>query len=240
MVRKIAIVLIVLTLFALLGLGYLQFTSETAYVAAGAIRQGQKISDENVTEINFAKLRDKKAAELIIKSKEDIVGKYAMSDIAADTIFTQNGTLSDSPPPGRCFSTGRCLPEGYTAWIFTGTEADTLGGTVQADDLLDIMLVDVARKQVTTMVQKVKPLEILNGNVFIFAFTPEQAAILNGITGTSTEETTEGNNLYLALQLNQSPNPPLALLQRYTMDYTAIRADLFPLPQETPTPTEEK
>jgi len=236
MARRIAVIFIFLSLFALLGLGYVQFSSDTAWVAARTIRKNTRITADDVTQISFAKLRDKKAAALVITDKNKVVGKYATADIRANTLFVNNGMLSDKPPAGRCFSTGRCLPEGYTAWMFTGTEQDTLGGTITANDLLDIVLVDTKNKQVTTLVQKIKPLEKKN-NVFIFAFTPQQVAILNGIQGAQATDTEGVGALHLTLQLNQNPNPPQALLQRYSMDYTAIPPNLFPLPEETPVPT---
>ena len=230
MVRRIALVLLVMAVLALIGIGYLQFSDESAYIAARDITRYQRITNDDVIEVRFARLRDRNLQHLIT-DKSGVVGKYAARDIPAGEIFVDNGTLLNRLPPGRCFSSGRCLEEGQTAWMMPVNAVDTLGGRVGLDDYVDIVLIDSQRKRITLLVQKIRPLDIGGGDegkYFIFGFTPEQVAVLRGI---AAEE-----NLRLGLLLTQENNELRDLYQQYTMDYQRVPADLFPLPTPTPTP----
>jgi hypothetical protein len=102
---------------------------------------------------------------------------------------------------------------------------DTLGGRVTLKDYMDIILIDNENKRLTMLVQMAQPLEIEDGQ-FIFGFTPEQVAILRGLS--------EDENLKLAILLNQDNNALHDLLQQYTMDYRQFSTNHFPLPTPTP------
>lgn len=228
MVRRIALVLLLIAILALIGIGYLQFSDESAYIAARDITRYEQIAEEDVTEVRFAKLRDRNLQHLIT-DKTGVVGKYAGRDIIAGEIFVDNETLLSELPPGRC------LPEGYTAWLMPVEPVDTLGGRVTLNDYVDIVLIDPVRQRLTLLVQKIQPLDINEGSdqesYFIFAFTPEQVAVLDGIAA--------AENLKLGLLLNQEPNQLQALLQQYSMDYRQVPAGLFPLPTPIATPAAE-
>ena len=112
MVRKIAIVFLTISIFALLGVGYLQFTNDSTYVLAQNIPRYHKITAEDITEQRIARLRDEKLKALIITNPGQIVGKYAGREMKAGEIFVNNDTLLKELPRGRCFSSGRCLEEG--------------------------------------------------------------------------------------------------------------------------------
>lgn len=228
MVRKIAIVLLFISVLALLGLGYLQFSNDSAYVLTTDISRYHKITEDDIEETRFARLRDQKLNSLIITNKGQVVGKYAGRDMFSGEILVNNSTLLNELPPGRCFSTGRCLEEGQTSWILNADSVDTVGGRVTEDDYIDIVLIDPTRKRLTFLVQKIKPLEVKGGE-FLFGFTPEQVAILRGMMA-------EGE-LKIGLLLNQEPNEVQELLQQYSMDYRNIPSDLFPLPTPEPTAT---
>ncbi len=225
MVRKIAIVLLILSVMALLGLGYLQFSNDSAFVLVRAVKKYHQITEDDISEQRFARLRDRKLNELIITDKSRIVGKYAGRDMSEGEILVNNGALLNELPPGRCFSSGRCLEDGQTAWILNANEVDTLEGRIGLDDYVDIILINRARKRLIFLVQKVKPLDI-NGSSFLFGFTPEQIAVLRGIES--------GSEFQMGLLLNQEPNELQNLLEQYSMDYRQIPSDLFPLPTPTP------
>lgn len=227
MVKKIAIILLAVSVMALLGIGYLQFSDQSLYVVSSNLPRYHQITEENLAEQRFARLRDRKLNELIIFDKNQIIGKYASRDLAAGEIFVNNGMLLDRLPPGRCFSSGRCLEDSQTAWVFNADAVDTLGGRVGLDDYVDIVLIDTTNKRLTFLVQKIKPLEVKDAE-FLFGFTPEQVAVLRGITA-------EGQ-LKIGLLLNQEPNQLQQLLQQYSMDYRQVPSNLFPLPTPTPTP----
>jgi hypothetical protein len=227
-VRKIALVLFVIAVLALIGIGYLQFADESAYIAATVIPHYQKIEAGHLTEVRFAKLRDRNLQHLITDQAQ-IVGKYASRDIVSGELFVDNtGVLLDELPGGRCFASGRCLKDGDTAWMMPVDQVDTLGGRVTLEDYLDIVLIDRENKRLTLMVQMIQPLEIADGQ-FIFGFSPAQVSILRGLA--------EDENLRLAILLNQDKNTLHELLQQYTMDYRQFPADLFPLPTSTPLPS---
>jgi hypothetical protein len=221
MVRKIALVLLVMAVLALIGIGYLQFSDQSAYIAATAIPRFQQIEDGHLTQVRFAKLRDQNLQHLIT-DKGQIVGKYASRDIAGGELFVDKAQiLLDKLPDGRCFASGRCLKEGDTAWMMPVDSVDTLGGRITLSDYIDIILIDTQNKRLTMLVQMVQPLEIEDGH-FIFGFIPEQVAILRGLSA--------DGELKLALLLNQDTNTLHALLQQYTMDYRQFSTREFARP----------
>lgn len=227
MVRKIVIVLLILSVFALLGLGYLQFSDDSAWVLAHDIPRYHQLAAGDLTEQRFARLRDERLKALIITNQGQIVGKYASREMQAGEILVNNGALLADLPPGRCFSSGRCLEEGQTAWEIGFNEVDTVGGRVTLNDYVDIILIDDARKRLTFFLQKIRPLEI-TGSTFLFGFTPEQVAILRGMQGAS--------EFRMGLLLNQENNELQEQFKEYSMDYRQFSSDLFPMPTPTPTP----
>lgn len=227
MVRKIVIVLLILSVFALLGLGYLQFANDSAYVLARNLPRYHQITAGDLTEQRFARLRDERLKALIITNQGQIVGKYAGREMQAGEILVNNGALLSELPPGRCFSSGRCLEEGQTAWEISFNEVDTVGGRVTLDDYIDIILIDDTNKKLTFFLQKMKPLEI-SGGKFLFGFTPEQVAVLRGMQG--------AGEFRMGLLLNQENNALQEQFKEYSMDYRQFSSDLFPLPTPTPTP----
>lgn len=231
MVRKIAIVLLLISIAALLGVGYLQFTNDSAYVLAHDIPRYHKIGAGDITEQRIARLRDDRLKALIITNQGQIVGKYAGRAMEKGEILVNNGSLLRELPPGRCFSSGRCLAEGETAWEMPVDKVDTLGGRVTLDDYVDIILIDHQRQRLIYFIQKIRPLEIKN-NKFLFGFTPEQVAVLRGLQG--------AGEFGMGLLLNQEPNELQEHYKEYSMDYLQFRPDLFPLPTPTPTPEAEE
>lgn len=227
MVRRLLVVLVVMTVFAALGFGWLQFADQPAYVVTVSLPRYHQIGEDDISEQRIARLRDRKLTDLVITDKTRIVGKYTGRDMSPGEILVDNGTLLDKLPPGRCFASGRCLAEGQTAWVLNASDVDTLGGRVGADDYVDIVLIDSKNKRLTFLIQKVMPLEVSEG-AFLFGFTPEQVAILRGITA-------EGE-LQMGLLLNQSPNELQDLLKQYSMDWRQVPSGLFPLPTPTPIP----
>jgi len=227
MVRKIAIVLLMIAVLALLGLGYLQFTNDSVYVLAVDVPRYHQFGAEDISEQRMAKLRDEKLKQLVITTPGQIVGKYAGREMKAGEILVNNGALLDTLPPGRCFSTGRCLEDNQTAWILTADTVDTVGGRVGPDDYVDIVLIDAERKKLTFFIQKIKALEV-NAGEFLFGFSPEQVAVLRGIQA-------EGK-VRLGLLLSQEPNELQEQFKQYSMDYAQVSRELFPLPTPTATP----
>lgn len=230
MVRKIAVVLLLISILALLGVGYLQFTNDSVYVLARDLPRYYKITVEDITEQKLARLRDAALKDLIITNPNRIIGKYTSREMIAGEIFVNNETLLAELPPGRCFSSGRCLEEGQTAWEMSAGAIDTVSGRVTLDDYVDIILIDNENKRLIFFIQKIRPLEIKDGK-FLFGFTPEQVAVLRGFQG--------AEEFKMGLLLNQEPNELKEQFKEYSMDYTQLRTGLFPLPTPTPTPPAE-
>ncbi len=228
MIRKIAVVLLFVSIMALVGIGYLQFTDDPVYVLARDLPRYHKISADDITEQKLARLRDEKLKELIITNSGQIIGKYTSRAMTAGEVMVNNKTLLTELPAGRCFSSGRCLEEGQTAWEMSAGEVDTVGGRVTPDDYIDIILIDNQNKRLIFFIQKIKPLEIRDGK-FLFGFSPEQVAVLRGFQGAA--------EFRMGLLLNQEPNELQEQFKEYSMDYTQLKTGLFPLPTPTPTMT---
>jgi hypothetical protein len=128
MVRKIAIVLLLVAVLALLGLGYLQFTNDSVYVLAGDLPRFHQLAAGDLAEQRLAKLRDERLKQLVITDPGQIVGKYTGREMKAGEILVDNGTLLDQLPAGRCFATGRCLADDQTAWVLNADGVDTVSG----------------------------------------------------------------------------------------------------------------
>lgn len=224
-IQRMALIFIIIAGASLAGLAYLQFTSQTAYITTNEIKAHHQIKASDVAPVQFARLRDPTMQRLVITSREQIEGKYAQKAILTETLLLDNGMLMNEAPQGRCFSTGRCLPDGHTVWQYEGDTEDTLNGQVTVDDLVDLVLVDPENERAILIAQKMTPLDIVE-NTFLFAFTPAQKTLLDGINRFSASE----DNLFFTLYLNQNPNELNSPFQTYSYDKQGLNTDLFPLP----------